>query len=57
MAKYELVSFKGSPWVQRVAIVLREKKLSFDFVHIESGNRPDWFNEIAPSRKSSDPED
>ncbi|HKT17371.1 MAG TPA: glutathione S-transferase family protein, partial [Stellaceae bacterium] len=26
MAKYLLVSFKTCPWVQRAAIVLREKK-------------------------------
>lgn len=51
MAKYRLVSFKGCPWVQRVAIVLREKKIDFEFQHIESGNRPDWFRPLSPHNK------
>lgn len=51
MATYRLVSFKGCPWVQRVAIVLREKKIGFEFQHIESGNRPDWFRAISPHNK------
>jgi glutathione S-transferase len=51
MAKYMLVSFKGCPWVQRVAIVLREKKVDFEFRHIEADNRPDWFREISPHNK------
>jgi glutathione S-transferase len=51
MAKYQLVSFKGCPWVQRVAIVLREKKIDFEFIHIESDNRPDWFRAISPHNK------
>lgn len=51
MAKYLLVSFKSCPWVQRVAIVLREKKIDFEFQHIESGNRPDWFRAISPHNK------
>jgi len=29
MAKYLLVSFKTCPWVQRAAIVLREKNVPF----------------------------
>jgi len=51
MAKYRLVSFKACPWVQRVAIVLREKKIDFEFIHIESDNRPDWFRAISPHNK------
>jgi glutathione S-transferase len=51
MAKYRLVSFKGCPWVQRVAIVMREKKIDFEFQHIEPGNRPDWFRGISPHNK------
>jgi hypothetical protein len=31
MAKYLLVSFKTCPGVQRAAIVLREKKIDFEF--------------------------
>src|ERR1700733_12367780 len=51
MAKYLLVSFKTCPWVQRAAIVLREKKVEFEFRHIEPDNRPDWFIAISPHRK------
>ncbi len=51
MAHYRLISFKACPWVQRAAIVLREKKVAFEFVHIESDNRPDWFRPISPHGK------
>ena len=51
MAKYLLVSFKTCPWVQRAAIVLREKNTPFEFRHIEPDNRPDWFLAISPRRK------
>ena len=51
MPKYMLVSFKTCPWVQRSAIVLREKKIDFEFRHIEPDNRPDWFLAISPHKK------
>jgi glutathione S-transferase len=51
MAKYMLVSFKTCPWVQRSAIVLREKGVEFEFRHIEPDNRPDWFLAISPHKK------
>src|SRR5262249_14907432 len=51
MAKYLLVSFKTCPWVQRAAIVLREKNIDFEFQHIEPDNRPDWFLAISPHKK------
>jgi glutathione S-transferase len=51
MTKYLLVSFKTCPWVQRAAIVLREKKVDFEFRHIEPDNRPDWFLAISPHKK------
>src|SRR5258708_40099344 len=51
MAKYLLVSFKTCPWVQRAAIVLREKKVAFALSHIDPDNRPDWFLAISPHRK------
>jgi glutathione S-transferase len=46
-----LVSFKTCPWVQRSAITLREKNVPFEFRHIESDNRPDWFLAISPHKK------
>jgi len=51
MAKYLLVSFKTCPWVQRAAIVLREKNTAFEFRHIDPDNRPDWFLAISPHKK------
>ena len=51
MAKYLLVSFKTCPWVQRAAIVLREKNIEFEFRHIDRDNRPDWFLAISPHKK------
>jgi glutathione S-transferase len=46
-----LVSFKTCPWVQRSAIVLREKGTEFELRHIEPDNRPDWFLAISPHKK------
>lgn len=51
MAYYRLVSFKSCPWVQRVAIVLREKEIEFEFQHIEPTERPEWFKHISPHNK------
>src|SRR5258708_2410769 len=51
MAKYMLVSFKTCPWVQRSAILLREKNTPFEFRHIDPDNRPDWFLAISPHKK------
>jgi len=51
MPNYLLVSFKTCPWVQRAAIVLREKGIGFEFRHIDRDNRPDWFLAISPHRK------
>jgi glutathione S-transferase len=51
MPKYLLVSFKTCPWVQRAAIVLREKNIEFEFRHIDRDNRPDWFLAISPHKK------
>jgi glutathione S-transferase len=51
MTDYLLVSFETCPWVQRAAIVLREKKTPFTFKHIDRDNRPDWFLAISPHRK------
>ncbi|MDB5712919.1 MAG: glutathione S-transferase-like protein [Sphingomonadales bacterium] len=51
MTIYRLISFKACPWVQRAAIVLREKQIDFEFVHIETGNRPDWFAALSPHGK------
>jgi glutathione S-transferase len=51
MTTYLLVSFKTCPWVQRAAIVLREKNIAFEFRHIDPDKRPDWFLAISPHKK------
>src|SRR3954452_20954159 len=51
MTDFLLVSFKTCPWVQRAAIVLREKGVPFTFKHIDRDNRPDWFLAISPHKK------
>ena len=51
MTDYLLVSFETCPWVQRAAIVLREKTTPFTVRHIDRDNRPDWFKAISPHRK------
>jgi glutathione S-transferase len=50
-AKFLLCSFKTCPWVQRAAIVLREKKVPYDISYIDRNNRPDWFLRISPHAK------
>jgi glutathione S-transferase len=51
LTDYLLVSFKTCPWVQRAAIVLREKNTPFTFTHIDRDNRPEWFLAMSPHRK------
>lgn len=50
-SKYLLCSFKTCPWVQRAAIVLREKKIPYDIAYIDRDNRPAWFLAISPHAK------
>jgi glutathione S-transferase len=45
-----LVSFK-TPMGAASAIALREKNAPFEFRHIESDNRPDWFLAISPHKR------
>mgnify|MGYP001168653216 FL=1 len=49
--KYMLCSFKTCPWVQRAAIVLREKQVPYDITYIDRDKRPDWFLAISPHSK------
>lgn len=50
-SKFLLCSFKTCPWVQRAAIVLQEKKISYDIAYIDRENRPAWFLAISPHAK------
>lgn len=49
--KITLVSFDLCPYVQRAAIVLAEKNVSFERVDIDLENKPDWFLKISPRGK------
>jgi len=48
---FMLCSFKTCPWVQRAAIVLREKKVPYDVTYIDRDVRPDWFLAVSPHGK------
>lgn len=50
-SKFMLCSFKTCPWVQRAAIVLREKKIPYDITYIDRDARPAWFLAISPHAK------
>ncbi len=49
--KYELVSFKLCPFVQRSVITLKEKRVDFKITYIDLANKPDWFLKISPMGK------
>lgn len=51
MTKLTLVSHALCPFVQRAAILLAEKGITFDRVDIDLGNKPDWFLKISPLGK------
>lgn len=46
-----LVSFDLCPYVQRAAIVLREKSVPHERIDIDLSNKPDWFTAISPLGK------
>ena len=51
MPNLTLVSHHLCPYVQRAAIVLDEKGVSFDRLYVDLGNKPDWFTKISPLGK------
>ncbi len=51
MPTLTLISHHLCPYVQRAAIVLHEKGVSFDRLYIDLGNKPDWFTNISPLGK------
>jgi len=51
MTKLTLVSHALCPYVQRAAILLAEKGITFDRVDIDLANKPDWFLKISPLGK------
>jgi glutathione S-transferase len=46
-----LVSHHLCPYVQRAAIVLAEKDVAFERIHIDLAQKPDWFLQISPLGK------
>lgn len=50
-APLTLVSHHLCPYVQRAAIALAEKEVSFERVYIDLANKPDWFVAISPLGK------
>lgn len=46
-----LVSFDLCPYVQRAAIVLREKNVPYERIDIDLSNKPDWFKALSPLGK------
>jgi len=49
--KFELISFKICPFVQRSVITLKYKEVEFETTYIDLGSPPDWFQEISPFGK------
>ncbi len=47
----ELISFKVCPFVQRSAIILKEKNIKFKTTYVDLKNLPDWFGDISPLGK------
>lgn len=50
--RYLLVSHALCPYVQRAAIVLTEKRVTFERQDIDLGNKPQWFLELSPLGKT-----
>ena len=47
-----LVSHALCPYVQRAAIVLREKGVAFERLDVDLANKPDWFLRLSPLGKT-----
>jgi glutathione S-transferase len=47
----KLVSHHLCPYVQRVAVVLAEKGLPFERIHVDLARKPAWFTAISPLGK------
>jgi glutathione S-transferase len=46
-----LISHPLCPFVQRAAIVLLEKGVSFDRINVDLADKPDWFLALSPTGK------
>ncbi len=51
-APLTLISHALCPYVQRAAIVLKEKGVAFERVDVDLANKPDWFLRLSPLGKT-----
>jgi glutathione S-transferase len=51
MTHLTLISHHLCPYVQRVAIALREKAVPFEQIYIDLADKPDWFKRLSPLGK------
>ncbi|TPV95449.1 MAG: glutathione S-transferase family protein [Myxococcales bacterium FL481] len=50
-ARYQLISFKLCPFVQRTTLTLQEKGVPYDVDYIDLADKPQWFLDISPLGK------
>ena len=51
MTRLTLVSHHLCPYVQRAAVALAEKEVSFERLYVDLSNKPDWFRALSPLGK------
>ena len=51
-AALTLISHALCPYVQRAAIVLKEKNVAFERLDVDLANKPDWFLRLSPLGKT-----
>lgn len=49
---FTLISHALCPYVQRAVIALTEKRVDFERIDIDLGNKPDWFLKVSPLGKT-----
>lgn len=52
MSALTLISHALCPYVQRAAIVLKEKNVAFERLDVDLANKPDWFLRLSPLGKT-----
>ncbi len=52
MSSLTLISHALCPYVQRAAIVLKEKNVAFERIDVDLANKPDWFKRLSPLGKT-----
>jgi glutathione S-transferase len=52
MSALTLISHVLCPYVQRAAIVLKEKDVAFERLDVDLANKPDWFRRLSPLGKT-----